>query len=148
MQEGTAAFLQMVKITAAVTAHQAAHLPYLVYLRHPTTGGVFASWASLGHVTLAEPGALVGFLGPRVYQALHHAPFPDGVHDRREPARPRPHRRRGQRRRARRADRRPAHRDHSRAPRRPTVRDRREHGQAGRGGWAGRDRRTRRDPRA
>ena len=79
MQEGTAAFLQMLKITAAVTAHQAAHLPYLVYLRHPTTGGVFASWASLGHVTLAEPGALVGFLGPRVYQALHHAPFPDGV---------------------------------------------------------------------
>ena len=79
MQEGTAAFLQMVKITAAVTAHQAAHLPYLVYLRHPTTGGVFASWASLGHVTLAEPGALVGFLGPRVYQALHHAPFPDGI---------------------------------------------------------------------
>ena len=79
MQEGTAAFVQMVKITAAVTAHQAAHLPYLVYLRHPTTGGVFASWASLGHVTLAEPGALVGFLGPRVYQALHHAPFPDGV---------------------------------------------------------------------
>ena len=79
MQEGTAAFLQMVKITAAVTAHQAAHLPYLVYLRHPTTGGVLASWASLGDVTLAEPGALVGFLGPRVYQALHHAPFPDGV---------------------------------------------------------------------
>ena len=79
MQEGTVAFLQMVKITAAVTAHQAAHLPYLVYLRHPTTGGVLASWASLGHVTLAEPGALIGFLGPRVYQALHHAPFPDGV---------------------------------------------------------------------
>ena len=79
MQEGTVAFLQMVKITAAVTAHQAAHLPYLVYLRHPTTGGVFASWASLGHVTQAEPGALIGFLGPRVYQALHHAPFPDGV---------------------------------------------------------------------
>ena len=79
MQEGTAAFLQMVKITAAVTAHQAAHLPYFVYLRHPTTGGVLASWASLGDVTLAEPGALIGFLGPRVYQALHHAPFPDGV---------------------------------------------------------------------
>ena len=79
MQEGTVAFLQMVQITAAVTAHQAAHLPYLVYLRHPTTGGVLASWASLGDATLAEPGALIGFLGPRVYQALHHAPFPDGV---------------------------------------------------------------------
>jgi acetyl-CoA carboxylase carboxyl transferase subunit beta len=74
MQEGTVAFLQMVQITAAVTAHQAAHLPYLVYLRHPTTGGVLASWASLGHVTLAEPGALIGFLGPRVYQAMHRSP--------------------------------------------------------------------------
>ncbi|HWG15484.1 MAG TPA: carboxyl transferase domain-containing protein [Streptosporangiaceae bacterium] len=79
MQEGTVAFLQMVKITAAVTAHRAARLPYLVYLRHPTTGGVFASWASLGHLTLAEPGALIGFLGPRVYEALHGAPFPAGV---------------------------------------------------------------------
>jgi len=79
MQEGTVAFLQMVKITTAVTAHQAAHLPYITYLRHPTTGGVFASWASLGHLTLAEPGALIGFLGPRVYQALHGAPFPEGV---------------------------------------------------------------------
>ena len=79
MQEGTAAFLQMVKITAAVTAHKAAHLPYVAYLRHPTTGGVFASWASLGHLTIAEPGALIGFLGPRVYQELHGAPFPPGV---------------------------------------------------------------------
>jgi acyl-CoA carboxylase subunit beta len=79
MQEGTVAFLQMVKITAAITAHKAAHLPYLVYLRHPTTGGVFASWGSLGHVTVAEPGALVGFLGPRVYEALYRAEFPTGV---------------------------------------------------------------------
>ena len=79
MQEGTVAFLQMVKITAAVTAHKAAHLPYVAYLRHPTTGGVFASWASLGHLTIAEPGALIGFLGPRVYQALNGAPFPEGV---------------------------------------------------------------------
>lgn len=79
MQEGTSAFLQMIDITAAVVAHKAAHLPYLVYLRHPTTGGVFASWGSLGHVTLAEPGALIGFLGPRIYQALSGAPFPEGV---------------------------------------------------------------------
>src|ERR1700761_4965382 len=79
MQEGTVAFLQMVKITAAVTAHQAAGLPYLVYLRHPTTGGVLASWASLGHLTLAEPGALIGFLGPRVYEALTGRAFPAGV---------------------------------------------------------------------
>ena len=79
MQEGTSAFLQMVPITAAVVDHKAAHLPYLVYLRHPTTGGVFASWASLGHVTIAEPSALVGFLGPRVYEGLYGEPFPDGV---------------------------------------------------------------------
>lgn len=79
MQEGTVAFLQMVKIAAAVTLHKQAHLPYLVYLRHPTTGGVFASWGSLGHVTLAQPGALVGFLGPRVYEQLYGEPFPPGI---------------------------------------------------------------------
>ena len=79
MQEGTVAFLQMVKIAAAVTLHKRAHLPYLVYLRHPTTGGVFASWGSLGHITVAEPGALVGFLGPRVYEQLYGRPFPPGV---------------------------------------------------------------------
>lgn len=79
MQEGTTAFLQMVKITAAVTAHKEAHLPYLVYLRNPTTGGVFASWGSLGHVTIAEPGALIGFLGPRVYKTLYGVAFPPGV---------------------------------------------------------------------
>ena len=79
MQEGTIAFLQMVKIAAAVTLHKRAHLPYLVYLRHPTTGGVFASWGSLGHVTIAEPGALVGLLGPRVYEQLYGEPFPSGI---------------------------------------------------------------------
>ena len=79
MQEGTIAFLQMVKISAAVAAHKAAGLPYLVYLRSPTTGGVFASWGSLGHVTAAEPGAMIGFLGPRVYEALYGRPFPEGV---------------------------------------------------------------------
>lgn len=79
MQEGTVAFLQMVKIAAAVELHKQAHLPYLVYLRHPTTGGVFASWGSLGHVTAAEPGALIGFLGPRVYEHLYGEPFPSGV---------------------------------------------------------------------
>jgi acyl-CoA carboxylase subunit beta len=79
MQEGTVAFLQMVKIAAAVRLHKQAHLPYLVYLRNPTTGGVFASWGSLGHVTVAEPGALIGFLGPRVYEQLYGEPFPPGV---------------------------------------------------------------------
>jgi len=73
------AFLQMVKISAAVAAHKAAGLNYLVYLRNPTTGGVLVSWGSLGHVTVAEPGALVGFLGPRVYEALYSETFPPGV---------------------------------------------------------------------
>ncbi|TDD22138.1 carboxyl transferase domain-containing protein [Nonomuraea diastatica] len=79
MQEGAVAFVQMVKITAAIQAHRAAGLPYLVYLRHPTTGGVFASWASLGHVAAAEPEALIGFMGPRVFESLHGYPFPEGV---------------------------------------------------------------------
>ena len=79
MQEGTVAFLSMVKISAAVRTHRKAGLPYLVYLRHPTTGGVMASWGSLGHITAAEPGALLGFLGPRVYEALHATPFPENV---------------------------------------------------------------------
>ncbi|CAM3225684.1 carboxyl transferase domain-containing protein [Tsukamurella hominis] len=79
MQEGTVAFLQMVKISAAVTLHKQSGLPYLVYLRDPTMGGVFASWGSLGHVTIAEPGARIGFLGPRVYEALRGELFPDGV---------------------------------------------------------------------
>lgn len=79
MQEGTPAFVQMVRISQAVAAHKRAGLPYLVYLRHPTTGGVMASWGSLGHVTVAEPEALVGFLGPRVYEALYGREFPAGV---------------------------------------------------------------------
>ena len=79
MQEGTPAFVQMVRIAAAVARHKSAGLPYLVYVRHPTTGGVMASWGSLGHITVAEPGALVGFLGPRVYEALYGEAFPSGV---------------------------------------------------------------------
>jgi acetyl-CoA carboxylase carboxyl transferase subunit beta len=79
MQEGTVAFLSMVKISSAIAQHKAAGLPYLVCLRHPTTGGVMASWGSLGHVTVAEPGALVGFLGPRVHEALFGYSFPEGV---------------------------------------------------------------------
>ncbi|MGB3594186.1 MAG: carboxyl transferase domain-containing protein [Ornithinimicrobium sp.] len=79
MQEGTPAFLQMVKIAQAVVAHKRAGLLYLVYLRHPTTGGVLASWGSLGHLTIGEPGALIGFLGPRVREVIHGAPFPEGV---------------------------------------------------------------------
>ncbi|MGW4117009.1 carboxyl transferase domain-containing protein [Nocardia sp. NPDC004711] len=79
MQEGTVAFVQMVKVAGALAAHKAAGHPYLVYLRDPTMGGVFASWGSLGHMTFAEPGALIGFLGPRVYKALYGKQFPEGV---------------------------------------------------------------------
>ncbi len=79
MQEGTPAFVQMVEISRALMEHQAAGLPYLAYLRHPTTGGVYASWGSLAHVTVGEPGALIGFLGPKVFEALNGEPFPEGV---------------------------------------------------------------------
>ena len=79
MQEGTPAFVWMAHIAAAIAEHKNAGLPYLVYLRHPTTGGVMASWGSLGHVTVAEPEALLGFLGPRVYEAIYGEPFPAGV---------------------------------------------------------------------
>lgn len=79
MQEGTPAFVQMVKIGQAVAAHRRVGLPYLVYLRDPTTGGVLASWGSLGHLSVAEPGALIGFLGPRVREVITGTPFPEGV---------------------------------------------------------------------
>ena len=79
MQEGTRAFVGMIKIAAAIAQHKAVGLPYIVYLRHPTTGGVLASWGSLGQFTAAEPGALIGFLGPRVYEALFGTQFPSGV---------------------------------------------------------------------
>lgn len=79
MQEGTAAFTRLVAVSAAVGRHVAAGLPYLVYLRHPTTGGVFASWGSLGQLSIAEPGALIGYHGPRVSAALTGAEFPAGV---------------------------------------------------------------------
>ena len=79
MQEGTLAFVEMARISAAVARHKDAGLAYLVHLRDPTTGGVMASWGSLGHITVAEPGALLGFLGPRVYEALYGDEFPTGV---------------------------------------------------------------------
>ncbi|MFG2818148.1 carboxyl transferase domain-containing protein [Kitasatospora sp. NPDC048365] len=79
MQEGAAAFLCMLRVTAAVHAHRAAGLPYLTYLRNPTMGGVFASWGTLGHLVLAEPGARLGFLGPRVYEQLRGEPLPPDI---------------------------------------------------------------------
>ncbi|MET8701710.1 carboxyl transferase domain-containing protein [Kitasatospora sp. NPDC004723] len=79
MQEGSAAFLCMLRITAAVQAHRAAGLPYVTYLRNPTMGGVFASWGTLGQLVLAEPGARLGFLGPRVYEELRGVSLPPEV---------------------------------------------------------------------
>lgn len=79
MQEGTPAFLRMAGIAAAAGEHRRAGLRSIVLLRSPTTGGVLATWGSLGQVSVAEPGALVGFLGPRVFEEVMGEPFPDGV---------------------------------------------------------------------
>lgn len=79
MQEGTVAFVQMVKAAAAVRQFRDTGLPYLAWLRHPTTGGVLASWASLAHVTFSEPQALIGMTGPRVIELLEGKPFPERV---------------------------------------------------------------------
>jgi len=70
MQEGTLAVVGMAKLAAAAGALRAAGLPYVVCLTHPTMGGVLASWGSLGTVTFALPGAVVGFAGPRVVELL------------------------------------------------------------------------------
>ncbi len=79
MQEGAPAFVQMVAIAAALAEHRAAGLPYLVHLCGPTTGGVLATLGSAGDITSAEPGAMVGFLGPRAYTAITGQVFPEGI---------------------------------------------------------------------
>lgn len=79
MQEGSAAFIQMAACAAAVRRFTGAGGFLVVYLRHPTTGGVLASWASLGRLTWAAPGALIGLTGPRVAEQLTGQPFPKGV---------------------------------------------------------------------
>lgn len=76
MQEGTAAFFRMTDIAWAAEEHLRTGALRIGWLRNPTTGGVKASWGSYGDITAAEPGALLGFLGPRVYEALHGQPFP------------------------------------------------------------------------
>ncbi len=79
MQEGAPAFVQMVAIAAALAEHRAAGLPYLVHLCGPTTGGVLATLGSAGDITSAEPGAMVGFLGPRAFTAITGGVFPQGI---------------------------------------------------------------------
>jgi acetyl-CoA carboxylase carboxyl transferase beta subunit len=79
MQEGSLAFVQMLKIAAAVGAFRRAGGRYVAWLRHPTTGGVLASWGSLAHVTWAQPGALLGLTGPRVVEAVDGLVLPPQV---------------------------------------------------------------------
>jgi len=79
MQEGTLAVVGMAKLAAAAGRLRAAGLPYIVCLTHPTTGGVLASWGSLGTVTFALPEALVGFAGPRVVELLTGRALPARV---------------------------------------------------------------------
>lgn len=78
MQEGILSLMQMAKTAAAISRHGEAGLLYVSVLTDPTTGGVTASFASLGDVTLAEPGALIGFAGPRVIQQTIGQTLPEG----------------------------------------------------------------------
>lgn len=78
MQEGILSLMQMPRTTVAIRRLRDARLPYLVVLTNPTTGGVTASYAMLGDVHLAEPGALIGFAGPRVIEQTIREKLPDG----------------------------------------------------------------------
>lgn len=78
MQEGVLSLMQMGKISAALARLREARLPYLSLLTDPTTGGVTASFAMLGDLNIAEPGALIGFAGPRVIQQTIGQDLPDG----------------------------------------------------------------------
>jgi len=78
MQEGALSLMQMARSTLAVQELKDAHLPYVVVLTDPTTGGVTASYAMLGDVHLAEPGALIGFAGARVIESTIREKLPPG----------------------------------------------------------------------
>jgi acetyl-CoA carboxylase carboxyl transferase subunit beta len=78
MQEGLFSLLQMAKTSAALTALSRAKLPFISVLTDPTMGGVSASFAMLGDVIVAEPGALIGFAGPRVIEQTVRETLPDG----------------------------------------------------------------------
>ena len=79
MQEGLYALMQMAKTSAALAKLREAQIPYFSLLTDPTTGGVSASFAMLGDITLAEPGALVCFTGPRVIEQFMHIKLPEGT---------------------------------------------------------------------
>ena len=78
MQEGVLSLMQMAKISAALARLRSARLPYLSVLTDPTTGGVTASFAMLGDLNVAEPGALIGFAGPRVIEQTIRQSLPEG----------------------------------------------------------------------
>jgi acetyl-CoA carboxylase carboxyl transferase subunit beta len=78
MQEGALSLMQMAKISAALARLRDARLPYLSILTDPTTGGVTASFAMLGDLNIAEPGALIGFAGPRVIEQTIGESLPEG----------------------------------------------------------------------
>lgn len=78
MQEGILSLMQLPRTTVAVRELREARLPYVVVLTNPTTGGVTASYAMLGDVHIAEPGALIGFAGPRVIEQTIREKLPEG----------------------------------------------------------------------
>ena len=78
MQEGILSLMQMPRTTLAVQELRAAQKPYIVVLTNPTTGGVTASYAMLGDIHIAEPGALIGFAGPRVIEQTIREKLPEG----------------------------------------------------------------------
>ena len=78
MQEGIYSLMQMAKTSAAIETFSEHGGLYISFLTHPTTGGVTASFATLGDITLAEPGALIGFAGPRVIEQTINRKLPKG----------------------------------------------------------------------
>lgn len=78
MQEGILSLMQMPRTTVAVQRLREGRLPYIVVLTNPTTGGVTASYAMLGDIHIAEPGALIGFAGPRVIEQTIREKLPEG----------------------------------------------------------------------
>jgi acetyl-CoA carboxylase carboxyl transferase subunit beta len=78
MMEGTISLMQLAKVSAALAKLDEAKLPYISLLTDPTTGGVTASFAMLGDINIAEPGALIGFAGPRVIEQTIRQKLPDG----------------------------------------------------------------------
>ena len=78
MYEGAISLMQMAKTCGALARHSQAGLPYISLMTHPTTGGVSASFATVGDINLAEPRAMIGFAGPRVIRETTHQDLPNG----------------------------------------------------------------------